>query len=135
MCNIELLEIVPGRCISVSIWALVSGLKRNLHILTLHNFGLSVSQVKRIGNIMNTIKEDCRRQPTLEFACLVGDFNFLAGRIVFLKWGDHFWRVLRQLLEEQARGKLCGNAFLHSGQRWCSPSLRGTINTATPVLN
>ena len=35
VCNIELLEIVPGRCISVSLWALVSGLKRNLHILTL----------------------------------------------------------------------------------------------------
>ena len=51
VCNIELLEIVPGRCISVSLWAVVSGLQRNLHILTLHNFGLSNAQVSAIESV------------------------------------------------------------------------------------
>ena len=53
VCNIELLEIVPGRCVSVSLWALVSGIKRNLHILTLHNLGLSNAQVLNIRNVLN----------------------------------------------------------------------------------
>ena len=43
-CNLELLEIVPGRCLSVSLWVRDSGVKRNLHILILHNYGLNNEQ-------------------------------------------------------------------------------------------
>ena len=91
-CNIELLEIVPGRCLSVSLWARISGIKRNLHILTLHNFGLSNEQVSAVGNILNTIGDTCRRFPTQDFACLIGDFNFSARE-------DRIFKVGRPLLE------------------------------------
>ena len=43
VCRIEPLEIVPGRCLSVSLWAHISGIPRNLHISTLHNYGISAS--------------------------------------------------------------------------------------------
>ena len=55
VCNIEPLEIVPGRCLSVSLWALDSGIKRNLHILSLHNYGLSNEQVSSIGNVLHSL--------------------------------------------------------------------------------
>ena len=92
VCNIVPLEIVPGRCLSVSLWALVSGIKRNLHILTLHNFGLSNDNVSSIGSILHTLGEDCRRQPTQEFAYLSVDFNFSAR-------DDRIFKVGRPLLE------------------------------------
>jgi hypothetical protein len=48
-CEIEPQEIVPGRCLSVSLSALVDGLQRNLQVLTVHNYGLTFSQVNDIG--------------------------------------------------------------------------------------
>ena len=69
VCNIVPLEIVPGRCLSVSLWALVSGIERNLHIVALHNFGLSNENVFSIGSVLHTLGDECRRLPTQEFAC------------------------------------------------------------------
>ena len=92
VCNIEPLEIVPGRCLSVSLWALDSGIKRNVHILTLHNYGLNNEQVSSIGNVMHRLSDSCRRLPTREFACLIGDFNFPSR-------DDRIFKVGRPLLE------------------------------------
>ena len=55
VCNVEPLEIVPGRCLSVSLWAQISGISRNLHILTLHNYGLSSEQVSAVGAVLDRV--------------------------------------------------------------------------------
>ena len=47
-CEIEPLEIMPGRCLSVSLSALVGGLQRNLQVFIVHNYGLTFSQVNDI---------------------------------------------------------------------------------------
>ena len=78
VCSIVPLEIVPGRCLSVSIWAHISGIPRNLHILTLHNYGLSGEQVSTVGVVLVRLNEACLRQPHKNFALLIGDFNFSA---------------------------------------------------------
>ena len=78
-CEIESKEIVPGRCLSVSLWAQISGILRNLHILTLHNYGLTSEQVSAVGAKLDSIGEVCLRQPNKDFACFIGDFIFLLG--------------------------------------------------------
>ena len=75
-CEIEPQEIVPGRCLSVSLSALVGGLQRNLQILTVHNYGLTFSQVNDIGNMLDLSFETCQAQPYQFFSLLTGDFNF-----------------------------------------------------------
>ena len=77
-CEIEPLEIVPGRCLSVSLSALVGGLQRNLQILTVHNYGLSFSQVNDVGMQLDSVLQVCQAQPCQFFALILGDFNFAA---------------------------------------------------------
>ena len=77
-CEIEPLEIVPGRCLSVSLSALVGGLQRNLQVLTVHNYGLSFSQVNDIGIQLDSVLQVCQSHPCQYFSLLTGDFNFAA---------------------------------------------------------
>ena len=63
ICEIEPKEIVPGRCLSVSLSSTAGGLQRNLQALTVHNYGLSFNQVNDIDIHMDTILQSCQPLP------------------------------------------------------------------------
>ena len=67
-CIISETIIVPGRCVAASI---LKGTK-SIDIVNVHNFGLSLGDVHRIGDQLNALLRLTQSRPTHHFAAVLG---------------------------------------------------------------
>jgi len=79
MCSFEERILVDGRCLLVSLCSNTLGLYKRVHILNLHNYGLSGVQVDGIGQKLDEFFQGNAARPMEEFGILIGDLNFLAA--------------------------------------------------------
>ena len=71
--------LVDGRCPLMSLCSNSFGLYKRVHILNLHNYGLTGGQVSCIGSELDKQIRDSSTRPNEECGIILGDFNFLSG--------------------------------------------------------
>jgi hypothetical protein len=79
VCSFEERILVDGRCLLLSLCSNSLGLYKRVHIINLHNFGLSGGQVSYIGQELDKKIQDNAARPKEEFGIIIDDFNFLSG--------------------------------------------------------
>ena len=91
LANFEHLDIVPGRCIGTSI---LTG-DKSFSVCNVHNYGLSLRDIKTIKNFLVTLSSNVGLFPTKSFGVLVGDINIKAEHEGSFKVGGSFVGALR----------------------------------------
>ena len=92
---------------------MISGHLRNLHVLTVHNYGISSEQVSAVGAELDRLSGVCLRQPNRGFGVFIGDFNFSAR-------DDRVFKVGRPLLESSAAAVCSSGTRQASWERFLS---------------
>ena len=77
--------LVPGRAMGLSVWV---G-QEVLHILNVHNFGLSITEIKLIGEYLNSVANSVKANPSQCFGAALGDLNLKAQNEKSFKIGRH----------------------------------------------
>jgi len=134
-CEIEPLELMPGRCLSVSLSALVGGLQRNLQVLIVHNYGLTFSQVNDIGNHLDSVLQICHPQPCQFFPSLLAILTLQQGMTEPLRL-DGQRRMRCQLLPAtQVLANCNGKSISSIGAKYGNPSQPTTIRLAIAAID
>lgn len=117
ICSVEFYEIVPGRCLSVLLFAHVPGLLRSLQVLTIHSYGLSIGQVALIGSHLDQVLEVCHRHLVRTSPTSSATSTFLLAMIEPLLLGDLVRKARLPQLATRGRGSGIGKSICCSGRK------------------
>ena len=76
--------LIPGRVLSISLFCM----DQILTVLNVHNFDLSLNDMRIIRRFMNNLNFDVKANPTLRLAVLAGDINIKAENEMSYKIGS-----------------------------------------------
>ena len=108
LCSFEERILVDGRCLLVSLCSNSLGLRTRVHIINLHNFGLSGGQVSDIGQELDQQIRTTRPDPRKSLESFLVISTFYLGMIVSSKLDCHLRlpHRLRRLLLQALTGQL-----------------------------